>query len=67
MPRENEGVNGVNSSSESKVQDTVFPMIVEGALRAIRGLMKDVEEVVVRIGVVVTGMMADEVGAVLVC
>ena len=29
--------------------------------------MKDVEEVVVRIGVVVTGVMADEVGAVLVC
>jgi hypothetical protein len=42
-------------------------MIVEGALRAISGFMKDVEEDVVRVGVVVTGMMAAEVGAVLVC
>lgn len=44
-------------------------MIVEGALKAIRGFMKDVEEVmvVIRVVVVVNGIIADEVGAVLVC
>jgi len=67
MPRENEAENGVMSSSESAMTDTVFPTIVEGDLRAISGLMMDVEEVVVRVGVVVIGMLAAEVGAVLVC
>jgi hypothetical protein len=46
-------------------------MIVDGALRAIRGFMKDVEEVVVvvvtRVVVVVSDIIVDEVGTVLVC
>jgi hypothetical protein len=46
-------------------------MIVEGALRAIRGFMTVVEEVVavvvIRVVIVVSGIMVDEVGAVLVC
>jgi hypothetical protein len=46
-------------------------MIVEGALRAIRGFMTVVEEVVavvvIRVVVVVSGIIVDEVGAVLVC
>jgi hypothetical protein len=53
------------SSSESAVTDKVFPTIVEGDLRAISGLMKDVEEV--RVGVIVIGILAADVGAVLVC
>lgn len=58
-------MNGVISSSKVLVLDKVFPMITEGFLRAITGLAKDCEDVLVVV-VVVISMDADEVGAVVV-
>lgn len=53
-------------SSKSEITDTVFPTTVKGARRAISGFAREVEDVVLRVVVVVNGMAASEDGAVLV-